>query len=204
VDSVAALTPKAELEADMEASQMGLHARMMSKACRKLTGIISHTNATIVFVNQIRMKIGVMFGSPETTPGGVSLKFHSSVRLEIRRIGQLKTGDVVVGNRTRVKVVKNKCASPFKVAEFDLIFGKGIWAPAEIIDLGVELGLVEKSGAWFSMGSTSLGQGKGNACEYLVGNPDVADALEASIRSVLFNDGVLPDEAIDEVSHDES
>ena len=191
IDSVAALVPKAELEADMEAAQMGLHARMMSKACRKLTGIIKHTNATLIFVNQLRMKIGVMFGSPEVTTGGNALKFYSSVRLDIRAIGQLKTGDVIVGKRTRVKVTKNKTAPPFRQTECDILFGKGIWRPAELIDLGVETGLVQKSGSWFSVDDQQIGQGKGNASDFLVEHPDVADALEANIRSILFDGGAL-------------
>jgi recombination protein RecA len=195
VDSVAALTPKAELEASMDASQMGLHARMMSKACRMLTGAISHTKCTVVFVNQIRHKIGVMFGSPEVTTGGNALKFYASVRIDIRSIAQLKTGDEVVGKRTRVKIVKCKVAPPFKSYECDIIFGRGIYRPAELIDLGIEVGFVQKSGTWFSLGDVRLGQGKSNACEYLVDNPDVADELEADIRSVLFDDGVIPDDS---------
>lgn len=193
IDSVAALTPKAELEGGMESSQMGLHARLMSKACRMLTGIVGQTQCTVVFVNQIRMKIGVMFGSPEVTTGGNALKFYSSVRIDIRRIGQLKTNDEVVGNRTRVKIVKNKVAPPFKQMECDILFGKGIWRPSELIDLGVDTGLVEKSGAWYSMNGERLGQGKSNACEYLVENPTIADELEATIRSIMFDGGVIPD-----------
>jgi len=194
VDSVAALIPKAELEASMDASQMGLHARMMSKACRMLAGAISNSHSTVVFVNQIRHKIGVMFGSPEVTTGGNALKFYASVRIDIRSIGQLKTGDVIVGKRTRVKVVKNKVSPPFKQTEVDIIFGRGIYRPAELIDLGIDVGLVQKSGAWFSLDDVRLGQGKSNACDYLVENPDVADSLEAKIRSILFDGGVIPEE----------
>jgi recombination protein RecA len=187
----------------MEAAQMGLHARLMSKACRKLTGTVNQSNCCIIFVNQIRMKIGVMFGSPETTTGGRALAFYSSVRMDIRSIGKLKTGDEVVGNRTRVKVVKNKVASPFKQHEFDIIFGRGIWRPAELIDLGIEVGIVEKSGAWFSLGETRLGQGKSNACDFLIANEEMADRLEANIRSVMFNDGVLLEEEGSEGETDE-
>lgn len=191
IDSVAALIPKAELEADFEAAQMGLHARMMSKACRKLAGLVKQTNTTLVFINQIRMKIGVMFGSPETTTGGRALKFFSSVRMDIRAIGNLKNNDEIIGKRTRVKVVKNKCAPPFRQAEFDIVFGKGIFREAELIELGVELGLIEKSGAWYSKDGTSIGQGKGNAAEYLLENPEEGAALEANIRSVIFGGGEL-------------
>jgi recombination protein RecA len=194
VDSVAALIPKAELEASMDASQMGLHARMMSKACRMLAGAISNSHCTVVFVNQIRHKIGVMFGSPEVTTGGNALKFYASVRIDIRSIGQLKTGDVIVGKRTRVKVVKNKVSPPFKQTEVDIIFGRGIYRPAELIDLGIDVGLVQKSGAWFSLDDVRLGQGKSNACDYLVDNPDVADALEVKIRSILFDGGVTAED----------
>jgi len=193
IDSVAALTPKAELDASMEASQMGLHARMMSKACRMLTGVISQTQATVIFVNQIRHKIGVMFGSPEVTTGGNALKFYASVRIDIRSIGQLKTGDEIVGKRTRIKVVKNKVAAPFKQCETDIVFGKGIYRPAELLDLGIETGVVEKSGSWYALDGTRMGQGKSNACDYLVTNPEVADALEATIRSIVFDDGVIPE-----------
>jgi len=201
IDSVAALIPKAELEADMEAAQMGLQARMMSKACRKLAGIVAQTNSSIVFINQIRMKIGVSFGSPEVTTGGNALKYWASVRLDIRRIGQLKTGDEVVGNRTRVTVKKNKVAPPFKKVEFNIIFGKGVWRPAELIDLGVEIGVVEKSGSWFSIGDVKIGQGHGNASQYLADHPEEAKRLEQTIRSVLFNEGVIPvDGAPDEES----
>lgn len=197
IDSVAALVPRVELEAEMEASQMGLHARMMSKACRRLTSVVKQTNCTVIFVNQIRMKIGVSFGSPETTTGGRALAFYASVRIDIRAIGQLKTGDAVVGKRTRVKIVKNKVAPPFKQVEVDVIFGKGIYKPAELIDLGVTMGFVEKSGVWHSIDGVQIGQGKGNAAEYLVANADVAERLEEKIRSVLFNDGVMPDDETD-------
>lgn len=199
IDSVAALTPKAELEASMDASQMGLHARMMSKACRMLTGAISESRCSVIFVNQIRHKIGVMFGSPEVTTGGNALKFYTSVRIDIRAIGTLKGKDGPVGKRTRVKVVKNKVASPFKQHECDVIWGRGIWRPAELLDLGVEVGRVEKSGAWFSLDGEQLGQGKDASCAYLVEHPDVADQLEADIRASLFGESKAED-ATDAVS----
>ena len=182
IDSVAALTPKAELEGDMGDSKMGLQARLMSQALRKLTATISKTNTTCIFINQLRDKIGVMFGNPETTTGGNALKFYASVRLDIRRISQLKDGDEVIGNQTRVKVVKNKVAPPFKEAEFDIMFGEGISKVGEIIDLGVKLGIVQKSGAWFNYGDTRLGQGRDNAKIFLKEHPEVADEIEKIIR----------------------
>ncbi|MCI4665823.1 MAG: recombinase RecA [Neomegalonema sp.] len=182
VDSVAALTPKAELEGDMGDAQVGLQARLMSQAMRKLTGSISRSGCMVIFINQIRMKIGVMFGSPETTTGGNALKFYSSVRLDIRRIGSIKDRDEVVGNTTRVKVVKNKVAPPFKQVEFDIMYGVGISKTGELIDLGVKAGFVEKSGAWYSYGDQRIGQGRENAKLFLKDNPDVAARLEAQIR----------------------
>ncbi len=183
VDSVAALTPRAELEGDMGDSHMGLQARLMSQALRKLTGSISRTECTVIFINQIRMKIGVMFGNPETTTGGNALKFYSSVRLDIRRIGALKDKDEVVGNSTRVKVVKNKVAPPFKQVEFDILYGEGISKTGELLDMGVNYGFVDKAGAWFSMGSTRIGQGRENARQWLKDNPEAAAELEAKIRA---------------------
>jgi len=182
IDSVAALTPKAELEGEMGDQLPGLQARLMSQALRKLTGSISKSNCLVIFINQIRMKIGVMFGSPETTSGGNALKFYASVRLDIRRIGAIKDRDEVVGNQTRVKVVKNKVAPPFKEVEFDIIYGAGISKVGELIDLGVRAGIVEKSGAWFSYGSERIGQGRENAKQYLIQNPDAAARIEAQIR----------------------
>ena len=175
------------MEADFDAAQMGVHARMMSKACRKLAGLIKQTNCTMIFVNQIRMKIGVMFGSPETTTGGRALKFFSSVRIDSRAIGNLKSSDdEIVGKRTKVKIVKNKVAPPFRWTEFDVIFGKGIWRPAELIEQGVATGLIQKSGAWYSKDGEQIAQGKGNAAEHLVENPVEAAQLETDIRFVLF------------------
>lgn len=185
VDSVAALTPKAELEGEMGDSHMGLQARLMSQALRKLTGTINKTNCMVVFINQIRMKIGVMFGNPETTTGGNALKFYASVRLDIRRIGALKNKDEIVGNSTRVKVVKNKVAPPFKQVEFDIMYGEGISKTGEIIDLGVQHNLVEKAGAWFSYNGTRIGQGKENVKKYLKENPETADEIEAKIRAAI-------------------
>ena len=182
VDSVAALTPRAELEGDMGDAQVGLQARLMSQAMRKLTGSISRSGCMVIFINQIRMKIGVMFGSPETTTGGNALKFYSSVRLDIRRIGSIKDRDEVVGNTTRVKVVKNKVAPPFKQVEFDIMYGAGISKTGELIDLGVKAGLVEKSGAWYSYADQRIGQGRENAKTFLKDNPDVSARLEAQIR----------------------
>lgn len=183
VDSVAALTPKAEIEGDMGDSLPGLQARLMSQALRKLTATIKRANCMVIFINQIRMKIGVMFGSPETTTGGNALKFYSSVRLDIRRIGSIKRGDEVVGNETRVKVVKNKVAPPFKQAEFDIMYGGGISREGEIIDLGVQAGIVDKAGAWYSYESTRIGQGKDNAREYLRENPALAREIENKVRA---------------------
>ena len=183
VDSVAALTPRAEIEGDMGDSLPGLQARLMSQALRKLTGTINRTNTLVIFINQIRMKIGVMFGSPETTTGGNALKFYSSVRLDIRRIGSLKKGDEVIGSETRVKVVKNKVAPPFKQAEFDILYGEGISREGEIVDLGVECNLVEKSGAWYSYNGEKIGQGKDNSREFLRQNPAIAVEIENKIRA---------------------
>ena len=185
IDSVAALTPRAEIEGEMGDSSMGLQARLMSKALRKLTANISRTNTTLVFINQLREKIGVMFGNPETTTGGNALKFYSSVRLDIRRIGQIKDGDVVKGNHTRVKVVKNKVAPPFRKAEFDIIFGKGISLTGEIIDLGVEKGIIKKSGSWFSYGDTKLGQGREGVKQILDDNLELLEELKAKIQENL-------------------
>ncbi len=182
VDSVAALTPRAEIEGEMGDSLPGLQARLMSQALRKLTASISRSNTMVIFINQIRMKIGVMFGSPETTTGGNALKFYASVRLDIRRIGSIKDRDEVVGNQTRVKVVKNKLAPPFKVIEFDIMYGEGVSKTGELIDLGVKAGIVEKSGAWFSYNSQRLGQGRENAKQFLRDNPDTAREVELAIR----------------------
>jgi recombination protein RecA len=183
VDSVAALTPRAELEGEMGDQLPGLQARLMSQALRKLTGSISKSNCMVIFINQIRMKIGVMFGSPETTSGGNALKFYASVRLDIRRIGSIKDRDEVTGNQTRVKVVKNKVAPPFKQVEFDIMYGEGISKVGELIDLGVTAGVVDKSGSWFSYGGERIGQGRENAKTFLRQNPDMANAIEAAIRS---------------------
>jgi len=183
VDSVAALTPRAELEGDMGEAQVGLQARLMSQAMRKLTGSISRSKCMVIFINQIRMKIGVMFGSPETTTGGNALKFYSSVRLDIRRIGAIKDRDEVVGNTTRVKVVKNKVAPPFKQVEFDIMYGAGISKMGELIDLGVKAGVVEKSGSWFSFGDERIGQGRENAKQFLRDNPQIALTIEDKIRA---------------------
>ncbi len=182
VDSVAALTPKAELEGEMGDSLPGLQARLMSQAMRKLTASISKSKAMVIFINQIRMKIGVMYGSPETTTGGNALKFYSSVRLDIRRIGAIKEREEVVGNQTRVKVVKNKLAPPFRQVEFDIMYGEGISKTGELLDLGVKSGIVEKSGAWFSYDSQRLGQGRENSRQFLKDNPEIADRIEAGVR----------------------
>ena len=186
IDSVAALVPKAEIEGDMGDTHVGLQARLMSQALRKITGNIKNANCLVIFINQIRMKIGVMFGSPETTTGGNALKFYSSVRLDIRRIGAVKEGDEITGNETRVKVVKNKVASPFRQAEFQILYGKGIYRNGEIIDLAVQQGLLEKSGAWYSHQSTKIGQGKANSARYLEENPELCKALEQQIRDQLL------------------
>ena len=188
VDSVAALTPKAEIEGEMGDSHMGLQARLMSQALRKLTGNIKRSNAMVIFINQIRMKIGVMFGSPETTTGGNALKFYSSVRMDIRRIGAIKKGDEVIGNQTRVKVVKNKVSPPFKMAEFEILYGQGISREGEIIDLGVQHGLIDKAGSWYSYGEDRIGQGKENVREYLKSNPETAAEIEGKIRALLLPD----------------
>ncbi|MEL6240474.1 MAG: recombinase RecA [Pseudomonadota bacterium] len=193
VDSVAALTPKSELEGDMGDSSVGVQARLMSQAMRKLTGSISRSNCMVIFINQIRMKIGVMFGSPETTTGGNALKFYSSVRLDIRRIGAIKDRDEVVGNQTRVKVVKNKVAPPFKQVEFDIMYGEGISKNGELLDLGVKAGVVEKSGAWFSYGDERIGQGRENAKQFLRDNPEVALNIEDKIRAAHGLDFDMPE-----------
>ncbi len=204
VDSVAALTPKAELEGDMGDATVGAQARLMSQAMRKLTASISRSNCMVIFINQIRQKIGVMFGSPETTTGGNALKFYASVRLDIRRIGAIKDRDEVVGNQTRVKVVKNKVAPPFKQVEFDIMYGEGISKTGELLDLGVKAGVVEKSGAWFSYGDERIGQGRENAKQFLKDHPDVAHAIEDRIRAShgldfgLSADGDGDDEALTE------
>ena len=190
VDSVAALVPRAELEGEMGDNHMGLHARLMSQALRKLTGSISKSRCMVIFINQIRMKIGVMFGNPETTTGGNALKFYASVRLDIRRIGAIKDKEQVVGNQTRVKVVKNKVAPPFKVVEFDIMYGEGISKRGELIDHGILAGIVEKSGSWFSYDGQRIGQGRENARQFLKDNPAIADAIELAIRS---NAGVVAD-----------
>jgi recombination protein RecA len=186
IDSVAALTPKAEIEGDMGDSHMGLQARLMSQALRKLTANIKRSNTMVIFINQIRMKIGVMFGNPETTTGGNALKFYSSVRMDIRRVGSIKKGDEVLGNETRVKVVKNKMAPPFKKAEFQILYGSGISREAELIDLGVKHDIVEKSGAWYSYGEDRIGQGKDNVRVFLEQNTDIAAEIEARLRELLL------------------
>ena len=188
IDSVAALTPKAEIEGEMGDHHVGLQARLMSQALRKLAGNIKRSNTIVVFINQIRMKIGVMFGSPETTTGGNALKFYASVRLDIRRIGALKRGDEVIGNQTRIKVVKNKVAPPFKMAEFEILYGHGISREGEIIDLGVKEGIINKSGSWYSYGSDRIGQGKENVREFLLANPKIAAEIEQKVRSILLPD----------------
>ncbi|MDE0756245.1 MAG: recombinase RecA [Woeseiaceae bacterium] len=186
IDSVAALTPKAEIEGEMGDSHMGLQARLMSQALRKLTGNIKRSNTMVIFINQIRMKIGVMFGSPETTTGGNALKFYASVRLDIRRIGAIKKGDEVIGNQTRVKVVKNKVSPPFKQAEFEILYGHGISREGEIIDHGVDQGIIDKAGSWYSYGTDRIGQGKENVRVYLLNNPEIAADIEARIRATLM------------------
>ncbi len=186
VDSVAALTPKAEIEGEMGDSHMGLQARLMSQALRKLTANIKRSNTLVIFINQLRMKIGVMFGNPETTTGGNALKFYSSVRLDIRRIGSIKKGDEVIGSDTRVKVVKNKVAPPFKQAEFEILYGEGVSFLGELVDLGVQYGFVQKAGSWYSYGNEKIGQGKDNAKQFLKDNPDKAKELETAIREHVF------------------
>ncbi|MBL4584336.1 MAG: recombinase RecA [Pseudomonadales bacterium] len=188
IDSVAALTPKAEIDGEMGDHHVGLQARLMSQALRKITGNISRSNCMVIFINQIRMKIGVMFGSPETTTGGNALKFYASVRLDIRRIGAVKQGDEIIGNETRVKVVKNKVSPPFKQAEFQILYGKGINQLGELIDLGVKHEMVEKAGAWYSYGSDRIGQGKANSTKFLIENPEIASELMGRIRALLLPD----------------
>ncbi len=190
IDSVAALTPKAEIEGEMGDSHMGLQARLMSQALRKLTANINRSNTMVIFINQIRMKIGVMFGSPETTTGGNALKFYATIRLDIRRIGAIKKGDEVIGNQTRVKVVKNKVSPPFKMAEFEILYGHGISRAGEIIDLGVQHGLIDKAGSWYSYGDDRIGQGKENVREFLKANPEIAVDIETKIRAKLLPDTV--------------
>ncbi|MFP9097671.1 recombinase RecA [Flavobacterium sp. RHBU_24] len=185
IDSVAALTPKSEIEGEMGDSKMGLHARLMSQALRKLTGTISKTNCTVFFINQLREKIGVMFGNPETTTGGNALKFYASVRLDIRKSSQIKDGDNVIGNRTKVKVVKNKVAPPFKTAEFDIMYGEGVSKTGEILDLAVEFEIIKKSGSWFSYGDTKLGQGRDAVKALIKDNPELADELEIKIKEAI-------------------
>ncbi|MBV5257429.1 recombinase RecA [Glycocaulis abyssi] len=193
IDSVAALTPRAELEGDMGDSLPGLQARLMSQALRKLTGSISKSNCLVIFINQIRMKIGVMFGNPETTTGGNALKFYSSVRLDIRRIGAIKDRDEVIGNQTRVKVVKNKVAPPFREVEFDILYGEGISRMGEVIDLGVKAGIIEKSGSWYSHDSERIGQGRENARKFLLDNPEISEKIENQIRA---NAGLIAEEML--------
>ncbi len=202
IDSVAALTPKAEIEGEMGDSHMGLQARLMSQALRKMAGNIKNSNTLVIFINQIRTKIGVMFGSPETTTGGNALKFYSSVRLDIRRIGTVREGDEVIGNETRVKVVKNKVAPPFTQAEFQIMYGAGIFHLGEVIDLGVKLGLIDKSGAWYSYQSEKIGQGKRNAASFLEENPAIAEEIETRIRAIAL-DGDSPPEAESAVTNDD-
>ena len=203
IDSVAALVPRAEIEGEMGDSHVGLQARLMSQALRKLTGAINNSRTTVIFTNQIREKVGVMFGSPETTPGGRALKFYASVRMDIRRIESIKIGTEVVGNRTRVKVVKNKVAAPFRMAEFDIMFNEGISREGGLIDIGLEMGIVKKAGAFFSMGDTRLGQGRENAKEFLRAHPEVADTNETQIRTAMAPIVAVPDEAAD-VADDET
>ena len=200
IDSVAALTPKAEIEGDMGDHHVGLQARLMSQALRKMAGNIKNSNTLVIFINQIRMKIGVMFGSPETTTGGNALKFYASVRLDIRRIGAIKEDDEIVGNETRVKVIKNKVAPPFKQTEFQIMYGKGIYRMGEVVDMGVQLGLVDKAGAWYSYKGDKIGQGKKNACEYLTEHAALGEEIEGIIRAKLLNDqsAVVEEAPIDE------
>ncbi|MDK6863015.1 MULTISPECIES: recombinase RecA [Nosocomiicoccus] len=195
IDSVAALTPKAEIEGEMGDTHVGLQARMMSQALRKLSAAISKSNTTAIFINQIREKVGVMFGNPETTPGGRALKFYSSVRLEVRRAEQLKLGQDIVGNRTKIKVVKNKVAPPFRVAEVDIMYGQGISRTGELLDLGVEYDIVDKSGAWYSYNGERLGQGKENAKEYLTNNPEVLEEINDKLRNELGFEGEVTEES---------
>ncbi len=197
IDSVAALTPRAELEGDMGDSHMGLQARLMSQALRKLTGSISRSNCTVIFINQLRLKIGVMFGNPETTTGGNALKFYSSVRLDIRRIGAIKDGENIVGNRTRVKVVKNKVAPPFKQVEFDIMYGIGISKEGEILDLAVKDNIVDKAGAWFSYNNSKLGQGRENSKQYLLDNPELYEEIKLKVLALNGLVEGAPQESID-------
>lgn len=191
IDSVAAMVPKAEIEGDMGDAHVGLQARLMSQALRKLTAVISKSKTAVVFINQIREKVGVMFGNPEVTPGGRALKFYSSVRMEVRRLDSLKQGGEMVGNRVKVKIVKNKLAPPFKAAEFDILFGRGISREGSLVDVGVEAGVISKSGTWFSYGDTRLGQGRDNARQYLEDNPEVANQIERQVRSFSGMDRVM-------------
>ena len=203
IDSVAALTPKAEIEGDMGDSHMGLQARLMSQALRKLTGNIKRSNTLCIFINQIRMKIGVMFGNPETTTGGNALKFYASVRIDIRRIGSVKEGDEVVGNETRVKIVKNKVAPPFKQAEFIIMYGEGISKQGELIDLGVKHKIVEKAGAWYSYSGNKVGQGKSNSIKFLKENPEIADEIEGKLREMLLLKATIePEDGEDKLGDD--
>ena len=202
VDSVAALTPKAEIEGEMGDSHMGLQARLMSQALRKLTGNIKRSNAMVIFINQIRMKIGVMFGSPETTTGGNALKFYSSVRLDIRRIGAIKKGDEVIGNQTRVKVVKNKVSPPFKMAEFEILYGEGISREGEIIEHGVNQAIIDKSGSWYSYKTDRIGQGKENVRQYLKSNPEISQDIEAQIRAKLLPEKTAVDDSSEAVAQE--
>lgn len=203
IDSVAALTPRAEIEGDMGDSHVGLQARLMSQALRKITGNIKRSNCLVIFINQIRMKIGVMFGNPETTTGGNALKFYASVRLDIRRIGAVKNGDEVVGNETRVKVVKNKVSPPFRQAEFQVMYGQGIYRTGEVIDLGVQEGLIDKSGAWYSYQGQRIGQGKANAGNFLDEHPEIATEIETTLRTRLMASPVIAaNESVDEAPAD--
>jgi recombination protein RecA len=199
VDSVAALTPKAEIEGEMGDSHMGLHARLMSQALRKLTANIKRSNTLVIFINQIRMKIGVMFGNPETTTGGNALKFYASVRLDIRRIGAIKKGDEVIGNDTRVKVVKNKMAPPFKQAQFEILYGEGISRQGELIELGVKHDIIDKAGAWYSYKGDRIGQGKDNVRNFLKENPELAEDIEQQLRAKLLNQAPAPVEAVEPI-----
>ena len=195
VDSVAALTPRAELEGEMGDHHVGLHARLMSQALRKLTSSISKSNCLVIFINQIRLKIGVMFGNPETTTGGNALKFYSSVRIDIRRIGAIKERDDIIGNQTRVKVVKNKVSAPFRTVEFDIMYGEGISKTGELVDLGVESEIIEKSGSWYSYKTERIGQGRENAKTFLKENPDIAEEIESLIRQ---NSGIVNEKMLEE------
>jgi recombination protein RecA len=202
IDSVAALVPRTELEGDMGEAQMGLQARLMSQALRKLAGIVSKSRTSLVFINQVRQKIGVMFGNPETTTGGRALKFYASVRIDIRRTASIKQGDQVIGNRTKAKVAKNKVAAPFRIAEFDILYGEGISWTGELLDLGVENRLVQKSGAWYSMGDTRIGQGREAARQFLKEHPETAAEIEVKLREVLGLVGSVASESEDDASPD--